>query len=117
MGMRLMRPKDIRAARRRSKGEIVEKSRKKELKKLAAQRQRDAFEKSLPMDRAEFERLFEFLGEGLAHRGCDGTHRLTLEFLRARRALNETAVLDFCEQNGGYCACEVLNNVQDRFEF
>lgn len=52
--MRLMRSKDIRAARRRSKGEIVEKSRKKELKKLAAQRQRDAFEKSLPMSRAEF---------------------------------------------------------------
>ena len=61
MGVRLICPRDIRAARRRSKGEIVEKSRKKELKKLAAQRRRDAFEKSLPMDRAEFERLFEFL--------------------------------------------------------
>ena len=115
--MRLMRPKDIRAARRRSKGEIVEKSRKKELKKLVAQRQRDVFEKSLPMSRAEFEGLFEFLEDGLAHRGCDGTHRLTLEFLRARRASNETAVLDFCERNGGYCDCEVLNNVQDCFEF
>ena len=115
--MRLMRPKDIRAARRRSKGERVEKSRKKELKKLAAQRQRDAFEKSLSMNRAEFEGLFEFLDEGLAHRDCDGTHSLTLEFLRARRVPNEAAVLDFCEQNGGYCDCEVLNNVQDRFEF
>lgn len=69
------------------------------------------------MSRAEFEQLFEFLGEGLAHRGCDGTHRLTLEFLRARRAPNETAVLDFCEQNGGYCDCEVLSNMQDCFEF
>ena len=115
--MRLMRPKDIHAARRRSKGEIVEKSRKKELKKLTAQRQRDVFEKSLPMSRAEFEGLFEFLDEGLAHRDCDGTHRLTLEFLRARRASNEAAVLDFCEQNGGYCDCEVLSNVQDCFEF
>ena len=67
----------------------MEKSRKKELKKLAAQRQRDAFEKSLPMSRAEFERLFEFLDEGYAYRGCDGTHSLTLEFLRARRAPNE----------------------------
>ena len=105
MGVRLMCPRDIRAARRRIKGEIVEKSRKKDLKKLAAQWQRDLFEKSLSMNRAEFERLFEFLDEGLAHRGCDGTHRLTLEFLRARRALNETAVLDFCEQNGGYCDC------------
>ena len=84
--MRLMRPKDIRAARRRSKGEIVEKSRKKELKKLAAQRQRDAFEKSLPMSRAEFEGLFEFLGEGLAHRDCDGTHRLMLDFVSPSRA-------------------------------
>ena len=115
--MRLMRPKDIRAARWRNKGEIVEKSRKKEFKKLAAQRQRDVFEKSLPMNRAEFERLFEFLDEGLAHRGCDGTHRLTLEFLRARRASNEVAGLDFCEQNGGYCDREVLNNVQNYFEF
>ena len=35
-GYEVMRPKDIRAARRCSKGEIVEKSRKKELKKLAA---------------------------------------------------------------------------------
>nr|WP_314882752.1 hypothetical protein [uncultured Campylobacter sp.] len=65
----------------------MEKSRKKELKKLTAQRQRDVFEKSLPMSRAEFERLFEFLGEGLAHRGCDGTHSLTLEFLRAKRRI------------------------------
>lgn len=70
--MKLMRPKDIRAARRRSKGEIVEKSRKKELKKLVVQRQRNTFEKSLPMNRAEFERLFEFLDEGLAHRDCIG---------------------------------------------
>ena len=85
-GIRLMRPKDIRAARRRSKGEIVEKSRKKELKKLAAQRQRDLFEKSLPMSRAEFEGLFEFLDEGLAHCGCDGTHRLTLYFVSPSRA-------------------------------
>ena len=84
--MRLMHPKDIRAARRRSKGEIVEKSRKKELKKLTAQRQRDTFEKSLPMSRAEFERLFEFLGEGLAHRGCDGTHRLILDFVSSPRS-------------------------------
>ena len=111
--MRLMRPKDIRAARWRSK----EKSRKKELKKLAARRQRDLFEKSLPMSEAEFERLFEFLDEGLAHRGCYGTHRLTLEFLQARRVPNEAAVLNFCEQNGGHCDCEVLNNVQDCFEF
>ncbi|RKV92660.1 MAG: hypothetical protein D8H92_12905 [Campylobacter sp.] len=64
----------------------MEKSRKKELKKLAAQRQRDAFEKSLPMSRAEFEGLFEFLGEGLAHRGCDGTHRLILDFASSPRA-------------------------------
>lgn len=84
--MRLMRPKDIRAARRRSKGEIVEKSRKKELKKLAAQRQREILEKSLSMNRAEFERLFEFLDEGLAHRGCDGTHRLMLDFVSPSRA-------------------------------
>ena len=84
--MRLMRPKDIRAVSRRSKGERVEKSRKKELKKLAAQRQRDAFEKSLPMSRAEFEGLFEFLDEGLAHRGCDGTHRLILDFASSPRA-------------------------------
>lgn len=89
---------------------------KKELIKLAAQRQRDAFEKSLSMNRAEFEGLFEFLDEGLAHRDCDGTHRLILD-LRARRAPNEAAVLDFCEQNGGYCDREVLNNVQDCFEF
>ena len=57
------------AQQRRKSG----KSRKKELKKLAAQRQRDTFEKSLPMSRAEFEGLFEFLDEGLAHRGYDGT--------------------------------------------
>lgn len=83
----------------------------------AAQRQRDTFEKSLPMSRAEFEGLFEFLDDGLAHRGCDGTHRLMLEFLRARRVPNEAVVLDFCEQNGGYCDCEVLSNVQNCFEF
>ncbi|WP_373690774.1 DUF2695 domain-containing protein [Campylobacter sp.] len=37
--------------------------------------------------------------------------------MRAHRAPNEAAVLDFCEQNGWYCDCKVLNNVQDCFEF
>nr|WP_315112630.1 hypothetical protein [uncultured Campylobacter sp.] len=37
--------------------------------------------------------------------------------LRARRVPNEAAVLDFCEQNGRYCDREVLNNVQNCFEF
>ena len=37
------------------------------------------------MSRAEFERLFEFLDEGLAHRDCDGTHRLILDFVSSPR--------------------------------
>nr|WP_314870630.1 DUF2695 domain-containing protein [uncultured Campylobacter sp.] len=53
----------------------------------------------------------------MAHRDCDGTHIGSYWILRARRVPNEAAVLDFCEQNGGYCDREVLNNVQNCFEF
>gem|GEM_PF-531525 len=100
------------AQQRRKSGKIQ----KKELKKLAAQRQRDAFEKSLPMSRAEFERLFEFLTR--AWRIATATARIgSYWILRARRVPNEAVVLDFCEQNGWYCDCEVLSNVQNCFEF
>ena len=68
------------------------------------------------MSRAEFEGLFEFLTR--AWRIATATARIgSYWILRARRVPNEAAVLDFCEQNGGYCDREVLNNVQNCFEF
>ena len=64
--------------------------------------QKQIFEESLPIDRELFFQLFDYLDERLEKRGCN--HDFSLK------------VLEFLEENGGYCDCEVIFNVEEKFE-
>ncbi|MBA3313136.1 MAG: DUF2695 domain-containing protein [Planctomycetaceae bacterium] len=45
---------------------------------------------------------------------CDHSHRLTTEYLRDR-ALPTEPTLGWLKANGGYCDCEVMFNVTDKW--
>jgi len=78
-------------------------------------KQREEFEKSLPMSRELFQELFDYLDITLEDE-CDDTLRLTAAFLHAQKVENVDEVLFWLNDKGGYCDCEVLANVEELFE-
>ncbi len=78
--------------------------------------QRQAFESSLPMARELFLDLFDYLNEQSETTGCNHDFLLTEQFLRDKQVNNVEEVLEFLRENGGYCDCEVIFNVEEKFE-
>lgn len=92
-----------------------EKDRQKQLLKDFKLKEKQNFLNSLPFQTEKFQDLFDFLNERLEEDECDDTLRLTTEYLRENGVYSEKAI-DFLQQHGGYCDCEVLNNVEEKFE-
>ncbi len=91
----------------------MDKNKKKELMRKYAQEQKNAFENSLPFDKTMFEQLFDYLDEMLEQDGCDDTLKYTTKFLNDNNLPVEKS-LDWLNENGGYCDCEVLANIEDK---
>jgi hypothetical protein len=47
---------------------------------------------------------------------CDDTNKLTREFLTKNKIENNQAVLSWLSENGGYCDCEILANIEEKFD-
>jgi len=92
-----------------------EKTRQKELLKDFKLKEKEAFLNSLPFEKEKFKDLFDFLNVGLGEEECDDTLSLTSKFLREQDLYSENAI-EFLEEQGGYCDCEVLNNIEEKFE-
>jgi Protein of unknown function (DUF2695) len=84
----------------------------KELKLKA----RQEFDQSLPIGRDMFNLLFDYLDEQLFDHSCDGTIKLTVGFLQSLKIENIEEVTKWLGENSGYCDCEVLANVEGKFE-
>ena len=78
-------------------------------------RQKESFRASLPMPEEMFRELFDYLDERLGEEDCRHDLRLTTAFLAAQDCDVET-VLEWLAENGGGCDCEVLANIEDKFE-
>lgn len=78
--------------------------------------EKQAFLASLPMQEALFPKLFNFLAEQLRRKDCNHTHRSTKAFLARHEVKNAEAVIAWLSQHGGYCDCEVFNNVTEQFD-
>lgn len=90
----------------------MDKSRKKELLKKFKNKERDEFKNSLPFSKETFEELFDYIDEILEAHGCDDTLKYTKEFLQKNNLPLEKSI-EWLEENGGYCDCEVLANIED----
>ena len=78
-------------------------------------RQKEAFLSSLPMSADLFRELFDYLDERLREDGCEHDFRLTETFL-SEQDCDAEAVLEWLEENGGGCDCEVLANIEEKFD-
>lgn len=93
-----------------------EKERRKQILNGLKQKHQQEFEAGLPMNRAVFKNLFDHLGNQLGENSCDHTNKLTAEFLEKNKIGNIENVLNWLADNGGYCDCEILANVEEKFE-
>ena len=94
----------------------MDKARKKELLKDYKAKEKQNFQDSLPMDEEVFWELFDYLDERLEEQdGCDHSLSLTRAFLETK-GVDVESILEWIVDNGGGCDCEVLYNVEERFE-
>jgi len=90
-----------------------EKLRRKQILDELSKAQKDEFEKALPMSRESFQLLFDFLDSELSE--CDDTLKLTQKFFEKNKIANVDLVIQWMEEHGGYCDCEVLANIEEEF--
>ena len=69
----------------------------------------------MPISFGDLAELFNHLDEQLGEQGCGHTQKITKAFLENKK-LNTDAILPWLEEYGGYCDCEVLANVEERWE-
>ena len=90
--------------------------RRKQIARELKLKARQEFESTLPTSRANFTALFDHLDEELSEKECDHTLKLSIDFLQSLKVDNIEKVKEWLEENGGSCDCEVLANVEEKFE-
>ncbi len=68
-----------------------------------------------PVREQLLDELFDYLDTELSKKQCDHSRNITLSWIKAKD-LSEAPILEWLDDNGGYCDCEVLANVEDHFE-
>ena len=90
--------------------------RRKQIKRELREKAKLEFENSLPISREKFTQLFDFLDEKLGEYNCDDSLKLTNQFFHEYKIENIQEVKNWLQENGGYCDCEVVNNVEEMFD-
>lgn len=90
----------------------AETNRRKETKLELRNQAKLKFLKSVPVSIEELQKLFDWLDFQLSENGCNDTLALTKSFIKQNN-LPEEHLIKWLKENGGYCDCEVLANVED----
>ena len=93
----------------------MRKDEKRELLAEYKRKQKESFLASLPMPTELFRELFDHLDEQLSEVDCQHDLRLTEAFLQERSCCTE-AIVEWLQDNGGGCDCEVLTSIEEQFD-
>lgn len=91
-----------------------EKQRRKAIVQELARAEQTRSEAQLPLAKADIKALFDAVDTELQERGCNHTLAHTLAFLQ-RRNLSQESVIAWLAEYHGYCDCEVIANVEERW--
>ncbi|WOS41256.1 DUF2695 domain-containing protein [Xanthomonas rydalmerensis] len=86
---------------------------RKALRRKVEFEQRTSEKAALPLPKETLWALFDHLNDALAD-GCDHSLRLTTQFLASHGVAPES-VIPWLGAHGGFCDCEVLFNVEERW--
>jgi len=90
----------------------VDKDQKKAMKKAWQKREIEAQEASIPIPKEDLKALFDWLDRPNVP-PCDHTLNETIQFLTSRN-LDVEKTTEWLRENGGYCDCEVIFNVEEK---
>ncbi|AKH67778.1 Protein of unknown function (DUF2695) [Spongiibacter sp. IMCC21906] len=68
----------------------------------------------MPISLVHLGQLFDHLDEQVEN-GCDHTPRITTAFLTSNN-LSHDSILPWLQEQGGFCDCEILANVEEIWE-
>jgi hypothetical protein len=84
-------------------------------KKAWKEQERQKAQAAFPIPSEILESLFAFVEAKVGKEGCDHTHRFTDRWLSENKQ-PRTPILEWLEEHGGFCDCEVIANAQDHWE-
>ncbi|UCS91955.1 DUF2695 domain-containing protein [Echinicola marina] len=93
-----------------------EKEHRKQIQKELARKEKESFFSNLPMEQELLIELFDYLDTELASSGCKHDYNLTSNFLNSKGKHLEDRVIKWFQEQRGYCDCEILLNVEEKFE-
>jgi hypothetical protein len=70
---------------------------------------------ALPMPKEKLSAFFDYLDQQLTAHDCDDTLRFTQEFAAIQNLAFEP-IKQWLGEFGGYCDCEALANVEEKYE-
>jgi hypothetical protein len=91
-----------------------EKAKRQAIKQALRQAEHERFRATLPVAPELLRALFDFIDQRLADGECDNTLKYSMLFI-AQRELESGRVIAWLESLGGFCDCEVLASVEERF--
>jgi hypothetical protein len=94
----------------------IEKERRKQIVDALAKKANEEFESSLPLSKETFNSLFDYLDNELGEDECKNNLTMTLKFLKSNNIPDINKIVDWLNENGAGCDCEVLGNIEAMFE-
>ena len=91
-----------------------EKAKRQAIKQALRQAEQERFRATLPLSPELLGIMFDFIDQQLAQNECDNTFKYLLHFL-SEHQIEANPVVHWLENLGGYCDCEILANVEERF--
>ncbi len=76
--------------------------------------ERERFIGNLPVGRERIEDLFDYLDVRLQKNDCEHDLKFTMQFLMENR-LDMPKFMSWLNENGAYCDCEILQNIEPQW--
>lgn len=87
---------------------------KKKQLNIFKERHRAQEVETIPVSKENLKGLFDWLDAKLDK--CDHTLKYTIQYL-TNEALSENEIIIWLNEQGGYCDCEVLANVESKWRY
>jgi hypothetical protein len=94
---------------------VEEKQRRRAIAQQLKAAQAASLQTNMPLRGEQLEELFDYLDSKLTENGCGNTLYHTEQFA-LERTLPFQSLKVWLEAEGGYCNCEIIANVEEKFE-
>ena len=92
-----------------------EKQRRRQIQIELREKEYREFIESLPIEKELIIELFDYLDYELGKQNCDNDYKIAISFFK-KKGIKNDKIFQWFKENGGYCDCEILSNIEGKFE-